>query len=379
MCLLASQPSSKVSAAHDRYTFTHYDKSNVGTRSRWEWQHGFLKVWPERWVWDHLFSRLVSRLIKEIECHGLFNVFVWRNNRDCFEDCATLLNYVRTIKISKISCKTDSISPLIHDWQFRRSEISTYSHKKLRLSSEHYLSLKALPYSLYQVPPIFFLNQLLASSYPRPCIWIASISPTPTCGSWNTPFETLRFGAAILLNVSFQLSSHLFLVPDRSKLWALSFFIVNPARFLGLLLFKMVNFNLGSNRLTFLLYFFFAIFWSFTRAACYYPNGIDMAESDTIEPLGDYAPCNSGNEHSMCCARWDTCRSDGLCYSNWNGGKHEVFRDGCTDRTWKSPSCVKLCLDGKCKQSSSSKPRFREVWYSLMLIKPFKYPIKQLV
>lgn len=72
------------------------------------------------------------------------------------------------------------------------------------------------------------------------------------------------------------------------------------------------------------------------------------------EMILDYSPCNNGDEHSMCCAAGqDTCRIDGLCYYNGEvKGSKGVFRDGCTDPTWESPSCVKLCLDGTCKQTS---------------------------
>ena len=35
------------------------------------------------------------------------------------------------------------------------------------------------------------------------------------------------------------------------------------------------------------------------------------------------------------------CLSDGLC----SGGGH-VFRDSCTDPTWKSPFCLQLCTVG---------------------------------
>ena len=140
-------------------------------------------------------------------------------------------------------------------------------------------------------------------------------------------------------------------------------------RLLESILFEMANFNLDFSRLTFLLYFFVQIFWSFTHAACYFPNGVDMKES-TFQPAPDYSPCNTGGEHAMCCARWDTCRFDGLCFTSF--GSKEVFRDGCTDRTWKSPSCVKLCIDGICKQKSSSKSNSREVGTILRLTKCFK-------
>lgn len=57
----------------------------------------------------------------------------------------------------------------------------------------------------------------------------------------------------------------------------------------------------------------------------------------------DYRPCDSGKEYNMCCANWDECRSDGLCFSNQS---NLIYRDGCTDPSWESPSCVKLCNTG---------------------------------
>lgn len=150
------------------------------------------------------------------------------------------------------------------------------------------------------------------------------------------------------------------------------FFIFSSTRFLDLLLwFKMVKFNLHSLRLTFLPCFFFEIFCPLVRGACYYPNGTDMNEFYDFPVKANYSPCNFSSEHVMCCAQWDSCRSDGLCFNKQDSNK-EVWRDGCTDPTWKSPSCIKLCLDG-CKQISSSKFRFREVSCMLMLIKCFQF------
>ena len=74
-----------------------------------------------------------------------------------------------------------------------------------------------------------------------------------------------------------------------------------------------------------------------------------MAISDTKQPTNDYSPCNSGGELALCCAHSDTGRFDGLCYFNWSGGSNDVLCDGCIDRTWKIPSCVKLCMNGICK------------------------------
>lgn len=79
-----------------------------------------------------------------------------------------------------------------------------------------------------------------------------------------------------------------------------------------------------------------------TSATCYYPNG-------TADSTGQQAPCNTSG-HSMCCllanvtaSNADTCRSDGLCVPFDNS---VLYRDLCTDPTWKDPACLDLCLTG---------------------------------
>src|SRR5436190_17864555 len=71
---------------------------------------------------------------------------------------------------------------------------------------------------------------------------------------------------------------------------------------------------------------------------CYKPDG-------TLQDAR-YAPCTAGH-FSMCCRTNttlspDTCRPDGLCQSSivrsW------VWRESCTDREWKAPECLQLCV-----------------------------------
>ena len=78
-------------------------------------------------------------------------------------------------------------------------------------------------------------------------------------------------------------------------------------------------------------------------ASCYFPNGTDQNAGEQADQGIVYTPCNSHAENSMCCAPWDTCTSDGLCKSGYDGN---TWRDSCTDPTWKSPACVKLCVSG---------------------------------
>lgn len=84
--------------------------------------------------------------------------------------------------------------------------------------------------------------------------------------------------------------------------------------------------------------YFFGVLCLSTYAACYFPNGSDRnAEYDSEV----YQPCNRSAEHSMCCRANDhKCRSDGLCYDAWT---RLVWRESCTDPTWNSSACVKLC------------------------------------
>ena len=73
-------------------------------------------------------------------------------------------------------------------------------------------------------------------------------------------------------------------------------------------------------------------------ANCYYPNGTDRNEGF---PNDTYFPINPGDDFSMCCSHLgDKPRSDGLC-ANADGSV--IWRESCTDRTWSSPKCIKLC------------------------------------
>lgn len=55
-----------------------------------------------------------------------------------------------------------------------------------------------------------------------------------------------------------------------------------------------------------------------------------------------HSPCDKNKAVSMCCAPGDECRPDGLCLNPVRG----LFRDGCTDPSWESSSCIKLCHAG---------------------------------
>jgi hypothetical protein len=78
---------------------------------------------------------------------------------------------------------------------------------------------------------------------------------------------------------------------------------------------------------------------------CYSPNGTPLSKvfPDTYE---QYVPCSSSG-YSMCCATnrtsgADSCLPNGLCVTFGSGN---FWRESCTDKTWKSPACVRLCTD----------------------------------
>lgn len=91
----------------------------------------------------------------------------------------------------------------------------------------------------------------------------------------------------------------------------------------------------------------FSLLLSTAIAACYYPNGTDVAAF--IPQNEAFQPCNVTTQASMCCriniadeSGRDHCRSDGLCASP---RRQFLWRESCSDPTWKSPQCQKLCLN----------------------------------
>lgn len=69
--------------------------------------------------------------------------------------------------------------------------------------------------------------------------------------------------------------------------------------------------------------------------ACYNPG-------DTI-PNPFLTPCNNETSFSTCCRAQETCLPNGLCENVQidNGTTtYTYFREGCTDPSWNSPSCL---------------------------------------
>ncbi|KAF6843234.1 hypothetical protein CMUS01_02277 [Colletotrichum musicola] len=85
------------------------------------------------------------------------------------------------------------------------------------------------------------------------------------------------------------------------------------------------------------------------QGACFVPNGTNRHALTNAKDY-KYEPCED-NGHSMCCntVSGDKCQPNGLC---WNEGGRLTWRESCTDPTWQSPKCLKLCIhDEVCKFS----------------------------
>lgn len=65
---------------------------------------------------------------------------------------------------------------------------------------------------------------------------------------------------------------------------------------------------------------------------CFYYDGT---------PAPKLTPCvdTSGGGQSTCCSQGSICWSNGICQVNYNDFAEDYLRDGCTDKTWKSPDC----------------------------------------
>lgn len=90
-------------------------------------------------------------------------------------------------------------------------------------------------------------------------------------------------------------------------------------------------------------------------ATCYTPGGQERT-SPPSRGIYEYQPCSKSDKFSMCCALNrtsgklsgpDRCRDDGLCENPI--GFAQLWRQSCTDPSWLSPSCIKICLHGRSK------------------------------
>lgn len=96
------------------------------------------------------------------------------------------------------------------------------------------------------------------------------------------------------------------------------------------------------------------------NSQCYFPNRTQNTNSD-------YQPCPPAAQGlaSMCCAtnrtsNPDTCHPNGLCEGHGEVGagfdpEAPYYRESCTDKSWNSTYCLKLCIGaGKTIHTSSN-------------------------
>lgn len=76
---------------------------------------------------------------------------------------------------------------------------------------------------------------------------------------------------------------------------------------------------------------------------CFNPNGTNRNVGAPDVPSGTsvYAPCNTVQPYSMCCRNSDKCLPNGLCQQS---GSDIIWRESCSDQSWRSNTCVKLCV-----------------------------------
>jgi hypothetical protein len=98
-------------------------------------------------------------------------------------------------------------------------------------------------------------------------------------------------------------------------------------------------------------------FTTLNAQACYFPDG----SKDNKLPQPDYVPCNgaSSDGFSSCCNVNDTCTTNGFCKYNGLADTNFLWRNTCSDPSWKSPNCAQHCtIDPKSMdQPPSSKSR----------------------
>ena len=124
-----------------------------------------------------------------------------------------------------------------------------------------------------------------------------------------------------------------------------------------------------------ILFLLFLHYLLLTRAqqnvSCFFPNGITIADEASKNDFYAACPTSAGNDGSyMCCKTSypfnDVCNDNGLCARQNDaslGEQQGLLRSTCTDPTWTSPSCLKLCITGlgKCSTRPAAKGGIK-VW-----------------
>ncbi|KAK8224035.1 hypothetical protein BKA81DRAFT_206574 [Phyllosticta paracitricarpa] len=73
---------------------------------------------------------------------------------------------------------------------------------------------------------------------------------------------------------------------------------------------------------------------------CFYPDGVQSKG----------LPCFPDQAVSPCCGRGFICLSNGLCEPGPDLRRtyqYKIYRSACTDSTWNSSSCPRVCIDSK--------------------------------
>ena len=90
------------------------------------------------------------------------------------------------------------------------------------------------------------------------------------------------------------------------------------------------------------------------NVSCFYPNGVPAADKASNTDFFAACPSSAGNDgFYMCCKSSypfnDVCDENGLCARQNDPSlalEQGLLRLACTDPTWTSPSCLKLCVTG---------------------------------
>lgn len=87
--------------------------------------------------------------------------------------------------------------------------------------------------------------------------------------------------------------------------------------------------------------------WVVTAA----PNDGMCYNEDQVQAISSAgAPCDSEAEVSICCGFGSICLSNGLCETINSTQQSSFFTDDCTDNSWKSSTCPKICNNNRIRQ-----------------------------
>ncbi len=77
---------------------------------------------------------------------------------------------------------------------------------------------------------------------------------------------------------------------------------------------------------------------SFAESQCYWPNH--------NAAFGNYTACNAAAPYSSCCRASEVCMTNGLCLQTQELA-NRLSRGACTDQTFSSTACPKVCDDSE--------------------------------